>query len=465
MRYFYLLFILLSTFTISAQSSIQQLDSLLTQLSEDRYFSGNLLLAEGDNILLRKSYGYADFENKTPLKETAVLELASVSKQFTAAGISLLVNAKQLELDTPIVQYLPELAAYPTLTTRHLVHHMGGLPDYMDFIMDIEDKPAFVTNQFVLDYLKNNQLEAVFPPGERYEYSNTGYLVLGSLIERISGKSFGEYLKQSIFEPLGMENTQVYRRRYEKRQVPNFVPGYVQNPEGEFVNPDSMDYYSFVHYLDGVQGDGMVNSTLDDLYLWDRALAAGKLLDTSLLFTSGRLNSGDSVEYGFGFSVEQDPKYGYTINHSGSWPGMLTFIYRFPTTDRVLILLRNDDGGHSQRLNPLQNGLHALHGLPLELESLIPLEIKVTSQEQADELVGAYIISPTFKLDILFEREQLKVRATNQRALLLTATDIEDQYAVVDLPADLKFKRDENGKVTGLTLIQEGREVPAVKEE
>ena len=119
-------------FSLAAQTlRIDSLDQALTQLAADGYLSGNLLLAEGDKILLRKSYGYSDFANEIPLREDAVLELASVSKQFTAAAVSLLAADGDIDLDAPVMKYLPELHAYPTLTTRNLIHHIGGLPDYM----------------------------------------------------------------------------------------------------------------------------------------------------------------------------------------------------------------------------------------------------------------------------------------------------------------------------------------------
>jgi CubicO group peptidase (beta-lactamase class C family) len=453
-------------FALTAQKPrIDSLDRALTQLAADGNLSGNLLLAEGNKVLLRKSYGYADFTNKKPLREDAVLELASVSKQFTAAAISLLVADGKIDLDAPAAKYLPELAAYPTLTTRNLIYHTGGLPDYMGMAEEVEKAPEFVTNQFVLDFLRDEKPEREFAPGDKFEYSNTGYLVLASLVERVSAQPFGHFLSERIFKPLGMTNSQVYRRRYESsRKVDGFVPGYVWD-EDRYVIPDSLEEMSFVVTLDGVFGDGMVNSTLDDLYRWDRALASGKLLDTTLLFTPGQIKDGTSTAYAFGQGVRQHPKYGYTISHSGGWPGVATYIYRFPETDRTLILLRNDGGGRNDRINVLRNALHALHDMPLDRESLSPKQATSVDVEKVNDLLGTYAISPDFKLSFFVKEGKFMTEATGQGALELGGNKVEDRYSLLAVDADIQFHRDEAGKVTSLTLFQGGQEVPAKREE
>lgn len=461
------LLLVLITTTLPAQSpTLDSLDRALTQLAADGYFSGALLLAEGDRLLLRKAYGYADFANEKPLTPDNVFELASVSKQFTAAAIAKLAGDGKLDLDRPVMSYLPELAAYPTLTTRQLVHHTGGLPDYMSAAGEIEELPDFVTNQFVLDYLRDQKPAADFTPGARYDYSNTGYLVLASLVERVSGRTFTDYLESELFAPLGMTNSTVYRRRYEAdRSVANFAPGYVWTGEA-YAIPDSLEGYEFVSLLDGIQGDGMVNSTLDDLHRWQRALLTGAApLDTTLLFASGRNNAGEAVAYGFGQQVRQHPKYGYTVSHSGGWPGVATFTYLFPETGRSLILLRNDGGGRSERVNPLRNALHVLHGMPLETESLSVPKARAVDPAKVADLLGVYAISPDFKLRFFVNDGQFMTQATGQPALALRTTPIRDRFSLIEVRADVLFHRDAAGKVTGLTLYQGGQEVKAEREE
>ncbi|MEL7160028.1 MAG: serine hydrolase [Bacteroidota bacterium] len=449
-----------------AQTSvIDSLDEALQKLALEEYFSGNLLLAEGGKVLLRKSYGFSDFANKTPLRENAILELASVSKQFTAAAVALLAKEEKIDLDAPIADYLPELAAYPEVTTRQLVHHTGGLPDYMSMAEKVDDASPFVTNQFALDVFRDEKPEREFAPGEKFSYSNSGYLILASLVERVSKQPFGDFMRERVFVPLGMTDSQIYRRRYESdRKVDRFVPGYVWENE-QYIIPDSLEDYDFVVTLDGVFGDGMVNSTLDDLYRWDRALASGKL-DTALLLTPGKTNDGESTEYAFGQGVRQHPKYGYTISHSGGWPGVVTYIYRFPETDRTLILLRNDGGGRNDRVNVLRNALHALHGMPLETKSLAPPKFTTVDVKKVEDLFGTYAVSPDFKFTFFASDDgKFMAQATGQSALQLGKHETEDRYAILEVNADIQFHRDETGKVTGLTLFQRGREIPAQREE
>ncbi len=452
---------------LTAQSSaIDSLDNELERLAAAGHLSGNLLLAEGDQILLRKSYGYADFDRRVPLQEDAVFELASVTKQFTAAAISLLVADGKLDLDAPVMDYLPELAAYPDLTTHQLVHHTGGLPDYMSLADSLDDGQEFVTNDLILDYLRDSQPAAEFSPGEKFEYSNTGYVVLASLIERVSGQPFGGFLKERLFKPLGMNDSQVYRRRYEKdRRVERFVPGYVWDG-AQYVIPDSLADYAFVTTLDGIYGDGMVNSTLDDLYRWDRALARGELLDTALLFRSGMTTASDTTEYGFGQGVSRIPTYGYTISHSGGWPGVATHIYRFPETDRVLIFLRNDDGGRDPRITTLRSALLALHGLPIKVEGLYPPEAEPVDTAAVKELVGTYAVSPEFKLTFFLREDGAFMgQATGQQAFELGKHPQEDRYMITVVDAELQFQRDKDGQVAEVVLYQSGQEIVATREE
>jgi CubicO group peptidase (beta-lactamase class C family) len=466
MTFVLLLLFICSGITTHAQSpSIDSLDRELERLASEGHLSGNLLLAEGDHILLRKSYGYADFENRVPLREDAVFELASVSKQFTAAAVSLLVADGKLELDAPVKKYLPELTAYPELTTRQLVHHTGGLPDYMSAAGEIKELPEFVTNDFVLAYLRDRQPAADFTPGQQFEYSNTGYLLLASLVERVSGQSFPQFLRQRLFEPLGMNDTQVYRRRYEAhRSVDRFVPGHVWDGQ-QYTIPDSLPNYAFVHLLDGIYGDGMVNSTLDDLYRWDRALARGNFLDTALLFTPGITSAGDTTEYGFGQGIRQHPTYGYTISHSGGWPGVATYLYRFPETDRVLIFLRNDGGGRDSRITALRSALLALHGMPLKIAGLYPSAAEAVDPAAVSELLGTYAVSPDFRLTFsLTEEGKFMGQATGQPAIELGKHPAKDRYIVMGVEAELQFQRNAEGEVTQVVLHQAGQEILAVRE-
>lgn len=463
MRFLLSLCLLATLGTIFGQDRFQELDQHFQRLNKDGYFSGNILMAEGDSILFTGSYGYADVAAKRKLNRESVFELASVSKQFTATGIALLAEDGKIDLDEPVATYLPELAAYPKITVRHLVHHVGGLADYMEFSEKHVKRKEFVTNQTVLDVFRDKKPKVSFKAGDHFEYSNSGYLILASVIERVSEQSFGDFLTARIFKPLGMESSSVYRRRYAPRTIENYAHGHVWTGEN-YAIPDSLEDLQFVVWLDGVVGDGMVNSTLDDLWKWNRAFAKGKL-DTALLFQPGLEADSSSTGYAFGLGVRNHPDYGRTISHSGGWPGYNTFTYYFPETDRTLILLRNDNGGKSGRINILRNSIRTLFELPLETESLHPLTTTEVDLKAAKEYVGTYAVVPEFKLKFFIKKDKFFTQATNQPAFELAAVpDKEDRFAITEVDAEIQFNRDDKGKVTSLTLFQAGQEVPAQRE-
>ncbi|WP_307453363.1 MULTISPECIES: serine hydrolase domain-containing protein [Chryseobacterium] len=186
--------------------------------------------------------------------------------------------------------------------------------------------------------------KVIFQPGEKYEYSDTGYTLLALIIEKVSQKTFGQFLNESIFKPLKMNNTFVYRRRFESKQIKNYALGYINDNLGQKVLPDSIEKESYTYYLDGIVGDGTVNSTTEDLLKWDRALYTDTLInskDKELMFNSVKTKDGEETQYGFGWFIGNSKKYGKIVYHSGGWPGYSTFIERHLDNDKTIIILQN----------------------------------------------------------------------------------------------------------------------------
>ncbi len=205
-----------------------------------------------------------------------------------------------LAYDDLTSKYIPELSDYGNITVKHLLQHTSGLPDYMDLFIENWDKGHFVTNETIVTEFVKHKPVVHFQPGERYEYSNTGYALLALIIERVAKESFGTFLKNKIFDPLGMSNTSVYQSRYAPRVLKNYTVGYVTDSLDNKVAADGLgkDHY-YYYYLDGVVGDGMVNSTLDDLFKWDRALYTEQLVnatDKELIFQSGVTATGEKTD-------------------------------------------------------------------------------------------------------------------------------------------------------------------------
>ena len=277
-------------FEVVENDKTQRLDSVYSAHFERNEFNGNILVAEKGEIIFQKSFGIANEETNEKLNVQTSFELASVSKQFTAMGIVQLQKEGKLSYDDLISKYVPELNHYQGITIKNLLIHTGGLPDYMSIMEENWDTSKIATNEDVIEIFEKLKPEKEFNPNQKYSYSNTGYLLLGTIIERVSGKSFGDYLKEKIFESLEMENTFVYRRRYNPKKVDNYASAYIYSDSlKRNVLPDESPEENKVIYLDGIVGDGMVNSNLIDLYKWDRALYGNELVndeDKKLIFSS-----------------------------------------------------------------------------------------------------------------------------------------------------------------------------------
>jgi CubicO group peptidase (beta-lactamase class C family) len=252
-------------------------------------------------------FGYRDYISKETLDTNSVFELASVSKQFTAMGILLLAEKRKLKLTDDLQKYFPELP-YKGITIHNLLVHNSGLPDYINIMTKHWDHKKVAFNNDAIEMLAQQKPPANFLPGERFQYSNTGYMLLASIIEKVSGKSFKNYMDEAVFKPLGMQHTRVYNtRRSEKEVIPNYAYGFTYSQKlQEYVLPDSIPELNLVYFLDGIQGDGIINSTASDLLKWDRALKNNQLISKAMqdkMFTKHIIADSASQAY-YGFSLK-----------------------------------------------------------------------------------------------------------------------------------------------------------------
>lgn len=319
----------------------QKIDSLLSTIPD---FSGVVLVAEHGNPVYYKATGYRNFETKTPLDTTDIFELASVSKQFTAMVIMMLKEEGKLSYDDLLEKYIPGLP-YPGITIRHLLTHTSGLPDYQAIMDQYWDKSKVANNDDILIYLKKYHPPSLFIPGEKYEYSNTGYVMLGSIAEKVSGKDFIEFCRERIFIPLQMRNTDI-RSLEEKKVIENFALGHIYVEEKQrYVRADSFPSSNYTIWLGNRKGPGRISSTATDLLKWDRALYSGKLISQSRLkeaFTPYTLNNDSISKYGFGWTLEEGKDGEKIVWHNGDNPGYKTIIIRFIDEDKTIIILCNN---------------------------------------------------------------------------------------------------------------------------
>ncbi len=339
------LFTLFFAYNIHAQEKSISIDSLLTLLHEQSQFNGNVLIIQKGEEILKKSYGLANRTTKKALNENSIFELASLSKQFTAAGIILLHREGKLSYTDKLTKYFPELTFCKDVSIKNLLNHSSGIPEYFGLMMKYGDQSKIANNKDVIQMLYNKVDSLDFYPSDQFNYSNTNYLLLASIIEKIEKKSYSDFMKAAIFEPLGMENTFIYNRRYQPRSIPNYADGYVLGARQKVSLPDSLEYYDYVTYLDGIVGDGMVNSTINDLRIWDQSLRRHAFIqqdELDCLQTLDTLNNGAVNTYSFGWNVKKKD-HAINMSHSGSWPGYVTYISRDVHADNLIVILQNFD--------------------------------------------------------------------------------------------------------------------------
>jgi CubicO group peptidase (beta-lactamase class C family) len=307
------------------------LDKLFTTFDGPGSPGATAMVIRNGKVLCSRSYGFADVEKKQPCKLETNFRLASVSKQFTAMAILMLAEKKKLSLDERLTDFFPEFPAYGTqIRLRQLLSHTSGLLDYEDLIPKGTTIP--VLDQDVLRLLMQ-QDKTYFPPGSKYQYSNSAYALLALIVERRSGQTFAHFLKQHIFEPLRMSNTLAYEEGISK--VSNRAFGYSACPDG-FTRTDQS-------LTSSVLGDGGIYSSVADLFKWDQALYKGNLVSRKTLelaFTPGPQTDMPETRYGFGWYIGSYRGL-KEIWHRGSTRGFTTRISRFPERKFTVIILTN----------------------------------------------------------------------------------------------------------------------------
>ena len=329
MRTFALLFsLLLCTASHAAAPDSAAIDAMMKAYQGDVPGASLLVIKDGKAIV-RKGYGLANLESHEAATPATNYRLASVSKQFTAAGILLLSERGKLSLDDRVRRWLPELnAAHDAVTIRQLLDHSGGLIDYEDLM------PADATDQIsdagVLKLLAAEP-RSYFPPGTSYRYSNGGYVLLGLIIERASGQTLPDFLRKAIFQPLGMEHTLLYERGGP--EVPHRAYGYSE-ANGHWTRTDQGP-------TSATRGDGGIYSSIDDMARWDAALYDGRLLSDAsrrAAFSAQNKVTGeeDVDSYGFGWRIHGDQLW-----HSGESIGFRNVIIRWPKQHLTVVMLTN----------------------------------------------------------------------------------------------------------------------------
>jgi D-alanyl-D-alanine carboxypeptidase len=419
-----------------------QLDALLApQFAADQPGAA-VLVRKGDRVLLRKAYGMADLAKARPVQPDMVFRLGSITKQFTATAIMILVDEGKLSVGDDIRKHLP---GYPThdatITVEHLLTHTSGIPSYTELpgfpqrmAQDIE--PAALVEQF-----KNLPLE--FPPGTRMKYSNSGYHLLGLIIEKVSGLGYADFIARRIFAPLGMTHS-----GYGDDPRLDRALGYNRGAQGpaRMAPPISMK----IPYA----GGGLVSS-VDDLARWDSAIRAGKLLKKATwqrVFTPGRLADGSRTDYGYGWSIGKiDGR--PAQSHGGGIPGFVSHILRVPEQGLLVVLLLNSIPG------PGDPGLlaHRLALTTLGKPLVDPAIAKVDATVLA-RYAGVYQIQHKGKYLVRLDRDHLTVQ-TPRGPTLSVWPESERRFFVKDNPLRFAFTSGPDGAVTEMAVTRINGEI------
>lgn len=337
-------FLLLWPYAVFAQSDTSVFDTYMQGQKEFYQFNGNVLVARNGKIIYKKSFGYADYNSQKLLDESSVFDIGSITKEFTSVGILLLKDKGKISLDDTLIKFFPELP-YSNITIAQLLTHTSGVPDGFDVIEKYFDHDKVATNQDLVRLLAKEQPPALFKPGENLMYSGTGFNLLASIIENVSGQSYNIYLRENIFKPLGMKNTMVANFQRNNSNAPGLVKGFIfMDSTRSYADADSI-YPDWASYLSGINGEGMIISTTADLLKWDRALRNHLLLSEQtqrqMITMHAKRKNVPTVKFGYGIRVESSDL-GDCIFHNGLYPGFKSMLLRYTEQDITIIVLSNN---------------------------------------------------------------------------------------------------------------------------
>lgn len=425
-----------------AQEATARMEQVIQSYVDGKKFMGSVLVARDNQVLLDKGYGSADLEWNIPDSPTTKFRIGSMTKQFTAASILLLEERGKLKVEDPIKKYMPDApAAWDKITFFNLLTHTSGIPSFTSFPDYRSTEATPTTPEKLVARFRDKPLD--FQPGEKWDYSNSGYVLLGYLLEKISGQSYKDFVQENIFKPLGMNDS-----GYDSNSaiIPRRASGYSPSPNG-IVNAGHID-------MSIPFSAGALYSTTEDLLRWEQGLFGSKVLSAASL---KKMTTPFKNDYAFGLSTRTE-KGRTMIEHGGGIEGFNTEMVYYPDDKLTVIVLGNLNGGAP---NEIAASLASIaHGETV----VLPSERKeiVVPRDVLAHYVGTYELVPTFSIVITLEGDQLMAQATRQPKFPLFAeSPTKFFYKAVD--AQIEFSKDANGNITSLTLYQAGHETKGVK--
>jgi CubicO group peptidase (beta-lactamase class C family) len=404
-------------------------------------FMGSVLVAQGDKVLIDQGYGSANLDWGIPNAPDTRFRLGSLTKQFTAASILLLEQRGKLSTSDLVKKYVPEAPpSWDRMTLYEVLTHTAGIPDFTSFpdYRTTEWKPA-APAELVARFIRR-PLE--FEPGTQYRYSNSGYVLLGYILEKVAGITYAEFLQQNLFTPLGLADTGVDR---SQMVMPHRAQGYDAHPQGPTI----------ARYVDMTVpfSAGDLYSTTQDLWKWEKALFGGKVLSPASL---AKMTTPNQNTYALGIEVQQIAGHKVYV-HGGAIEGFKTSLAYFPDEKNgpVTIVVLSNLGAAVEKMT---DGLAAiLFGIPVEFApktAAAPTEVTLPAKLLQD-YVGAYRFSPALTIVITLSGNQL-ISQTNGQSKVPLYAESETRFFTGISEGEFEFNRDAAGKVISMTLYRNG---------
>lgn len=446
-----LIYLIFSLALSSADVRTAKVDELFAEWDKPNSPGCALAVVKDGQIIYKRGYGLANLELGVPITDQSVFYIGSVSKQFTAFCVALLAKEGKLSLDDDIRKHIPEMPDYGyPLTIRHLIHHTGGIRDFLE----LEDIAGIDSGSYheqdVLELLAR-QKSLNFAPGEEYLYSNGGYFLLGIIVKRASGRSLREFAEEKIFRPLGMKNSRFhddYRMLIKDRASGYFPAGKDR-------------YQNFLTTFDCV-GSGGVFSSVEDLFLWDQNISHGRTGGKDLIelmHTQGRLNSGQQLDYAFALTLGTY-KGLETVSHGGALGGYRSMLLRFPKQKFSVILLSNISSFNATKLALQVADIYLAQFIQEKAGAKPSGQTKPfpLAEDKLKKKVGAFINRKTGDVGRIFLADgRLIIVAFGSKFPLFAVSETE--FRPVEAPAEVivRFEEQAEDKPILLHVIIEGR--------
>lgn len=425
-----------------AQDPAPRMEEIVQSYVSNKQFMGTVLVAQGEKVLLDKGYGYANLEWQIPDSPEAKFRLGSVTKQFTAASILLLEERGKLKTDDLVKKYMPDApAAWDKITIYHLLTHTSGIPNFTSFPDYHKSEAEPTTPEKLVARFRDKPLD--FQPGEKWSYSNSGYVLLGYLLEKISGQSYKDFLQENIFKPLGMNDS-----GYDSNSaiILHRASGYTPGPNG----PENTGYIDMTIPLSA----GGLYSTTHDLLKWEQGLFGGKVLSAA---SFQKMTTPFKNDYACGLGV-RSVNGRRLIEHGGGIEGFNTELAYYPDDKLTIVVLGNLNGGApgdiASKLASVAHGEKVI--LPSERK-----EVQISPKILAS-YVGTYELNPEFSITMMLEGNQLISQGTHQPKAPLFA-ESETQFFLKVVDAQIEFFKNDKGEVTHLMLHQNGHDIKGIK--